>query len=187
MPRAACSSEEGEELAEARLQASGVIQELGARFEQALEETGLLKDKPFLRVNPEALHAVCRAARDAGFDYLACITAVDYPGGGYLEVVYNLYSYGRREHLVLKVRCPRDEPVLPSVADIWRAALFLEREAYDLLGVRFRGHPDLKRILLPEPWSGHPLRKDYDMAREQFVRKGPQGEDVVGFDPTEGW
>ncbi len=171
----------------AQVQGHEALGELSRRFAGAIEEAGSLKDKPFLRLRQEALLPLCQAAKELGFDHLACLTAVDYPQHGYFEVIYNLYSYAARAHLVLKVRCPREAPLLPSVAGVWKAALFLEREAYDLMGIRFVGHPDLKRILLPEPWSGHPLRKDYDMAQEQFVSKGPQGEDLVSFDQTRGW
>lgn len=164
-----------------------LLSELCERFADVIEERGALQEKPLLRVKREALLDLCRTAKMLGFDYLICITGVDYPQAGHLEAIYNLYSYGRRRHLVLKARCPREDPVLPSVTEIWKAALFLERETYDLVGIRFEGHPHLKRILLPEPWVGHPLRKDYDMEKEQFVSKGEQGEDVVSFDPTKGW
>jgi len=160
---------------------------LKERFPDATQGVGRLKDKPLLHVRRESLVEVCKAAKELGFDYLACITGIDRPDEGALEAAYNLYSYGRREHLVLKARCPREEPSLPSVTGVWKAALFLERETYDLVGIRFEGHPDLRRILLPEPWQGHPLRKDYDMEQEQFVSKGPQGEDVVTTNPKEGW
>lgn len=164
-----------------------IVQALRTRCATAIEEAGTLKEKPLVRVHPEVLRNVCQAAKELGFDYLACITGVDYFEAGHFEVIYNLYSYSRGEHLVIKTRCPRETPVVPSVTNIWSSALFLERETYDLMGIRFAGHPDLKRILLPEPWVGHPLRKDYDLEKEQFVNKGPQGEDVVSFDSAKGW
>ena len=77
------------------------------------------------------------------------------------EVVYHLFSYTHRHALVLKVGVPRDNARLATVSTVWRAALWQEREIFDLLGVDFEGHPDLRRILLPEDWVGHPLRKDY--------------------------
>lgn len=162
--------------------------DLQERFPSAVLQVGALDDGlPLLCVAPEALASIAAAAKELGFDYLVCITGVDYPVDDQIEVIYNLYNYHRREALVIKARIPRGVARLPSVSGVWRAALFLERETYDLLGVHFEGHPKLKRILLPEPWVGHPLRKDYDMNRQQFVSKGPQGEDVVGFDPQEGW
>lgn len=160
---------------------------LTERFSDDIEERGVLQDKPLLRVRPEAVLEVAQAVKPESFEHLACITGVDYPDEDCIEVVYNLYSYRQRAHLVLKTRCSRDDARLPSVSSVWKSALFQERETYDLVGVVFEGHPDLKRILLPEPWTGHPLRKDYDMAKEQYVSKGPEGEDMVSFDPTEGW
>lgn len=101
---------------------------------------------------------------ELAFDSLMCLSGLDRPepeAAGFLEVVYNLYSFKHRHKITLKVRCPKDDPVVPSVAAIWPTAEWHEREAYDLIGVRFEGHPDLRRILLPEDWEGHPLRKDY--------------------------
>jgi len=165
-----------------------ILTDLQERSPAGVLQVGALDDgKPLMRVAPQALPQIAGAAKELGFAHLACITGVDYPDEHEIEVIYNLYNYDQRENLVLKARTSRDEARLPSVSGVWRAALFLERETYDLLGVRFEGHPDLKRILLPEPWVGHPLRKDYEMNRQQFVSKGPQGEDVVSFDPQEGW
>lgn len=166
---------------------SAAIEQLITKFAQAIEETGRLLDKPVVRLRHEALLEFCQKAKELGFDYLACITGVDRPKEQILEVIYNLYSYRDRQHLVLKTRCSYNDPIVPSVSNVWKAARFLERETYDLVGVRFAGHPNLKRILLPEPWQGHPLRKDYPLEREQFVHKGPRGEDLVSFEPTEGW
>jgi len=164
------------------------LQALKERFAEFIVEEQLIVDKPALVVRREGLVELARAARELGYDYLACITGVDYRAErGEFEVIYNLYSYSKLRHLILKTRCPGDEPRVPSLAGIWRSADWLERETYDLMGIVFEGHPNLKRILLPEPWQGHPLRKDYDMEREQFVSKGPEGEDRVSFNPEEGW
>ena len=96
------------------------------------------------------------------FDMLSCITVVDNgPEAGSLEVIYNVYSIPFNHHLALKVMLPRDEPEIDTVEDIWKTANWHEREAYDMFGVKFRGHPDLRRILMPADWDGHPLRKDY--------------------------
>lgn len=164
------------------------LEVLKERFAEAIVAEGVLVNKPMLKVERGSLLEVAQAARELGYDYLACITGIDYrQQRGEFEVVYNLYSYSKLRHLVLKTTCPGDDPVVPSVAGIWRSAEWLERETYDLMGIRFEGHPDLRRILLPEGWVGHPLRKDYDMSKEQFVNKGPDGEDVVSFDPEAGW
>jgi len=94
------------------------------------------------------------------FDYLTAITAVDYYD--YFEVVYQLTSLKHNHSLVLKTRCyGRDNPALPSVVNLWRGADFQEREIYDLMGIGFEGHPDLRRIVLWEGFDGHPLRKDF--------------------------
>jgi NADH-quinone oxidoreductase subunit C len=101
------------------------------------------------------------------FDFLACITAIDNGEEiGTMEVVYNLTSIPYQHDFTLKVEVPRnkkDEPLpkVPSLTIIWRTADWHEREAYDLIGIEFVGHPDLRRILLPADWEGHPLRKDY--------------------------
>ena len=103
------------------------------------------------------------------FDYLACITALDNgPEVGTLEIIYNLYTIPYHFQLMLKVAVARNNPGeplpnVPSVSGIWRAADWHEREAYDLVGIHFTGHPDLRRILLPADWEGHPLRKDYQV------------------------
>ena len=94
------------------------------------------------------------------FDYLVNLTGVDYLD--YLEVVYHLVSMKHNHSLVLKARCyDREQPTLPSVTPIWQGADFQEREVYDLLGIRFEGHPNMKRIFLWEGFQGHPLRRDY--------------------------
>ena len=94
------------------------------------------------------------------FDYLTSITAVDYYD--YFEVVYQLTSIKHNHSLVVKTRCyGRDNPTVPSVVSLWRGADFQEREIYDLMGISFEGHPNLKRIFLWEGFQGHPLRKDY--------------------------
>ena len=96
------------------------------------------------------------------FTFLSDITAVDkYPIEPRFELNYHLLSLERRARLRLKVRVSGQDPVVPSVVSVWPAANWHEREAFDLMGVRFEGHPDLTRILMPDDWEGHPLRKDY--------------------------
>lgn len=113
------------------------------------------------------LREVARALReeaDFQFDYLFCLTGVDWPAAGYLEAVYHLESTAHLHQLVLRVRtADRDQgATLPTVSDIWPTANPHEREIYDLLGIVFEGHPDLRRLLLTDDWVGHPLRKDYE-------------------------
>ena len=105
----------------------------------------------------------------AYFDMLSCITAIDNgPDAGTLDVVYNLYSIPFNHHLALKVTVPRDGAEVDSLEGIWKTANWHEREAYDMFGIRFTGHPDLRRILLPADWEGHPLRKDYQ--QQEYYR-----------------
>ncbi len=96
------------------------------------------------------------------FDSLSCVTAIDLgPEVGQMEVIYTLYSIPFHVTLHLRVLIDRDKPEVPSLSGIWKTADWHEREAFDLLGVQFAGHPNLSRILLPADWQGHPLRKDY--------------------------
>ena len=99
---------------------------------------------------------------NAYFDMLSCVTGVDNgPDANTIDVVYNLYSIPFDHHLMIKVTVPRDKPEVESVSSIWKTANWHEREIYDLFGVHFLNHPDLRRILLPADWEGHPMRKDY--------------------------
>jgi NADH-quinone oxidoreductase subunit C len=110
---------------------------------------------------------VCSFARnddELRFDTLASLSGVD--NGENLTSVYHLFSYAKRHFIVLKVNVPRSEPRLPSVAKIWPGAGWFERESYDLLGIVYEGHGDLRRIMLPDDWVGHPLRKDYEEQEE---------------------
>ena len=119
-------------------------------------------------------HDVAATARADGFDQLIDLTAVDYltytadrdlPEGVQperFEVVASLISHQRRERLRMRVQVPGGDPVLPTLFDLWPGAENLEREVLDMFGIVFEGHPDPSRILMPEDWSGHPLRKDYD-------------------------
>ncbi len=95
------------------------------------------------------------------FDVLMCLTGYDQGPGEPLGVVYNLHSMGKLHKLEVRIEVIRDGGTIPSVARIWRTADWHEREVYDLFGVTFDGHPDLRRMLLPDDWEGHPLRKDY--------------------------
>ena len=112
-------------------------------------------------IRPEAIGDVCLYLRDElRFDYLLSLTAVD--GIDYFEVVYHLLSMERNELAVVKAQLQgRTEPSLPSVTPVWKSADFQEREVFDLMGIRFEGHPNLKRIMMWEGFPGHPLRKDF--------------------------
>jgi len=107
--------------------------------------------------------AFCKADPGLGFDNLLCLSGVDYPKEAppRLEIVYHLLSYAHGHSFVLKVHLPRDGAICPSVEGTWGVANWHEREAFDMFGIAFTGHSDLRRILLPDDWEGHPLRKDW--------------------------
>jgi NADH-quinone oxidoreductase subunit C len=108
-----------------------------------------------------ALLESAKKLRAQGYDYLLFVTAVDYPAQNQFELVYALASYQGGEAFALICRIPRQDPIIPSVYRIWATAEWHEREVYDLFGIRFEDHPDLRRILLDDTWQGHPLRKDF--------------------------
>jgi NADH-quinone oxidoreductase subunit C len=117
-------------------------------------------------VKPGRIREICRFLRDhqeVSFKYLSMITGLDYaPASPRFAVAYNLYSHKNHDRLTLKAYLESDTaPAIDSVARVWATADWHEREAYDLFGIKFRGHPDLRRILLPKDWKGHPLRKEY--------------------------
>ena len=114
-------------------------------------------------VNQDELVEDCRQL-SATYDYLVFMTAVDYLEKNVIELVYYLQTLANRDTLILKVELPRQKPEVHSLALIWPAAEWHERETFDLFGVNFIGHPDQRRILLPEDWDGHPLLKDYSRA-----------------------
>ena len=126
--------------------------------------------QPYLTVPANRLVELCQFLRDDDrlfFDLLACVTAIDNGSEtNTMEVIYNLTSIPYEHNLMLKIMVPRNAggqplPAVPSVSHLWRTADWHEREAYDLMGIHFTGHPDLRRILLPTDWNGHPLRRDY--------------------------
>lgn len=132
------------------------------------------KDKrdSYILVKIESLPEVSRFLKDdprAAFDLLHCVSAVEWPD--YFESVYHLFSMKYRHWARLKVRTSKSQPSVPSVASIWPAANWHEREAYDLMGIVYEGHPDLRRILLPDEWEGHPLRKDYQTPTHERLRE----------------
>lgn len=168
------------------------LETLKSELEARVQGLTLTVEGTTLVTPREKLLDVCRWLKDAeplACDYLADLTAVDYPpdpaappvagsaegvtgGAGRLDVVYHLYSMSKKHGPVtLKVSLPRANPVVASVTPIWRGAEFQEREAYDLFGVRFEGHPDLRRILLWDEFEGHPMRKDY-VVEDQNVLGG---------------
>jgi NADH-quinone oxidoreductase subunit C len=146
------------------LDAAGVHARLRERFGEvvgALEGTGA---NAWATVEPARVSEVATFAKTdeaLRFDCLSNLSGVDYPKLGHIQVVYHLMSYALRHVFVLKVNANRDDPVVETVSNVWSHADWQEREVFDLLGVTFMDHPDLRRILMPEDWPGHPLRKDF--------------------------
>jgi NADH-quinone oxidoreductase subunit C len=142
----------------------------GARFERASS----VDLQPTIFVSRDDLPAVARDLRDkpdAGFGLLAELTAIDWsPREPRFEVVYILVSIEHRLRLRVKVRLPGDDARLATVSDVWPAANWLEREVWDMFGIAFDGHPDARRLLMPEDWEGHPLRKDYPVQIRMAAR-----------------
>ncbi len=138
-------------------------EEIGTKLEEKFSGSIIESSQDSFVVRSEFLLSVANYLKDTpglDFDFLSCITAVDYYD--YFEVVYHLASLEHNHSLVMKTRCyGRDNLRLPSVVSLWRGADFQEREIYDLMGISFDRHPNLKRIFLWERFQGHPLRKDY--------------------------
>lgn len=153
---------------------------LGEKFADAVEPDAREGYEGFV-LEADKLEEVALTLRDdLGFDYLACATAVDYIDDGYFEMVYHAIRTAGGGPLVFKARTLREETTLPSLINVWPSADFQEREAWDLMGIRFIGHPNLKRILLWEGFEGHPLRKDwkepyYEEETKPFSSRWPEG------------
>jgi NADH-quinone oxidoreductase subunit C len=137
--------------------------EIARQIEKKFPQSIIESSPQALVVDSESLLEIAnylKNTRGLDFDYLAAITAVDYLD--YFEVIYQLTSLKHNHSLVVKTRCyGREKPSLPSVVGLWRGADFQEREIYDLFGISFEGHPNLRRIVLWDGFEGHPLRKDY--------------------------
>ena len=155
------------------MDSTAIIDELRPLVPGAVYEAGASVDFPTLYVPADHLIATCRALRDSAslrFNVLVEVTAADYlPKDPRFEVVYHLLSIPNRRRLRLKVRATEHAPV-PTVQAVWPSAGWLEREVWDMFGVVFAGHPDLRRLLMPDDWEGHPQRKDYPVQ----IRKAAQ-------------
>lgn len=144
-----------------------VVERLQEKFPDAVEETGEFRGQSWVVVRKDDLLKVCEFLRDdpeMGFDFLSFVCAVDYlPREPRFELVYQLYSTKTHKRFRLKTRVDSQDATVPSVTSVWATADWHERETYDLMGINFQDHPDLRRILLPADWVGHPLRKDYPL------------------------
>ena len=143
-----------------------IKESIEASFPTAIVSEDVTATPKALILDVNSLKQVCQFLYEEEglyFDSLSCLTGIDNgPEMATMEVVYNLYSIPYDHHLMLKVELDRANPSVQSVESIWKTANWHEREAFDLVGIRFEGHPDLRRILLPNDWEGHPLRKDYE-------------------------
>src|SRR5262249_32093994 len=178
-PQQRCAGDRG-----LRMEALAIYQRVKERFGDRVLEISESKPDPFCVIDPAAVVEGTIAPRDASgiaIDFLSNERGVDYPHRS--EVVYHLFAYRLRHGAVLKVRLPRENPVVHTLEEVWKSANWMEREIFDLLGVTFEGHSDLRRILMPEDWPGHPLRKDFVEPLEYHgistVRESP----IIRLDP----
>ena len=143
-----------------------VIDKLKVSFASVLVESVELLGQQIVTVEGQHSHEILKFLRDdpdAAFDFLTDLTAIHYPEKpAQFEVVYHLYSFPRHARLRLKARIADGDPI-QSVTDLWTSATWMEREVFDLFGIHFDRHPDLRRILLPADWEGHPLRREHDL------------------------
>ena len=144
-----------------------VYEKVKERFPDGVVSVVECPGDPYCILKKDALLPVSRWLRsdlEMQFDLLSCVSGTDDTKD--LWVVYHLYSIPKNQRAVLKVNVGREDPAVESVTGIWKTADWHEREAYDMYGIRFDNHPDLRRILLPEDWPGYPLRKDYEFPDE---------------------
>ncbi len=150
--------------------AQEILEKVTSQFADAVLESKLDVIQPWIKIAPGRMMEVSLFLRDepsTQFDYLMCLSGVDYNDGS-LGAVYHLSSVVHKHKIVLKANCSKDDPHIQSVSSVWGTANWHEREAFDMFGIIFDGHPDLRRILLPDDWEGHPLRKDYKV--QEFYR-----------------
>ncbi len=143
--------------------AAEIVESLKAKFADAVLESKLDALQPWILLAPRRMKEIAYFLRDdpaMQFDYLMCLSGVDH-NNGKLGVVYHLSSTVHRHKIVLKAQCTKEDAHVQSVSAVWGTANWHEREAFDLIGIVFDEHPDPRRILLPDDWEGHPLRKDY--------------------------
>ena len=141
---------------------------LEEKFPDEVVEVVEFRGDTTIEVKPSRIVDICTALKDGhdtGFKYLSMIAGMDYsPASPRFGVVYALYSHKHHDRITLKARLADDQsPAIDSVSRVWSTANWHEREIYDMMGIRFNGHPDLRRILMPADWVGHPQRKDYPL------------------------
>ncbi len=181
------------------MDAKAIHERLAAKFGEKVTAVNLEVASPFAVVDAGSIVDVATFGKtdpDLALDNLMCLSGVDYPKETppRMEVVYHLYSYKHDHTFALKVYLPRENPVVATVEGVWPVANWHEREAYDMFGIGFVGHSDLRRILLPDDWIGYPLRKDWvdpDFYNGMHVKPTPQmaeramGGEKIGVGPFE--
>lgn len=150
-----------------------VLDRIKGRFGEAIREAEVKDQTVYLVADGARNLEICQAIKGMAFDYLSCLSGVDWKD--HFEVVYNISSLQHPTKVHLRIITSHDDPRVRTVTGLWPAANWHEREAWDLLGIRFDGHPDHRRILLSEDWVGHPLRKDY-VDEGRYVQFTPYGE-----------
>jgi NADH-quinone oxidoreductase subunit C len=145
----------------------GFVSKVKSKFPESILDASAFRGEITLHLQAEDILPICRFLHDdpeLSFDYLTDLCGVDhYPREPRFQIVYHLCAMKNRRRLRLKVFLPDGPPRIASVVSVWKAANWLEREAFDMFGITFLGHPDLRRILLTPDWEGHPLRKDYPL------------------------
>jgi NADH-quinone oxidoreductase subunit C len=143
---------------------------LASELGDAVRETVFFRGRATLVIDPEAVRPVLETLRDQGYGLLASVHGVDYyPEEPRLGVIYELLDMARVDRITVKLRVPVSEPAVDSVTPAWPTADHQEREIYDMFGVVFREHPDLRRILMPEDYEGHPQRRDFPVGGEPVI------------------
>ena len=161
-----------------------VAEHLEEKFPEAVVSTAEFRGQASVTLNKDALLEVCNylySTPEMGFNYLRDLTAVDYLGKRDVrfEVVYHLYSINHKSMLRLNVPVEESDCTVDSLCSIWEVANWHERECFDLFGVKFNGHPDMRRILMPDDWEGHPLRKDYPVKGPDKENEWPGYQEVL--------
>ena len=149
------------------MEAPEIIERLKSAMGDAVTDANVEVVDPYVVIDPARIHdciAFLRDKKDLKFDYLMSLAGIDYMGiseANELGVIYHLYSYEHRHTIVVRTMVDREDPKLPSISDLYGAAQWQEREAFDMYGIVFDGNPDLRRILLPPGWEGYPMRNDW--------------------------
>lgn len=156
-----------------------IVNKLKNKFFSEIVDVTEFRDQVFISVKKDRIVDICsflNSDPEINMDYLADLCGVDYPDKQYrFEVIYNMYSIKHKHRLLVKALIREDNADIDSVSSIWKTANWHEREICDMYGITFSGHPDLRRILMPEDWEGYPLRKDYPL-------KGPSDSEYKGLE-----